>query len=49
MATRLVFFSDEGIPATGLTPTWSSLKKVSDGSNFTPQPTFTEVGGGWYK
>ena len=49
MATREVFFADAGVPTTGLTLTWESLKKVSDGTDFTPQPTFTEIGGGWYK
>lgn len=36
-------------PITGLTPTWNSLLKVSDGTDFTPQPSITEIGGGKYK
>lgn len=48
MAIRKVYFSNSGVPATGLTLAWNKLVKVSDGTNFT-QPTFTEVGGGWYK
>lgn len=31
-----------------MTPTWSSLLK-EDGSAFTPQPSISEIGGGWYK
>lgn len=49
MATRQVYFSDNGTPKTGLTLTWEALKKVSDGSDFTPLPTFTEIAEGWYK
>jgi hypothetical protein len=49
MATREVYFSNVGAPTAGLTLTWESLLKVSDGTNFTPQPTFEEIGGGWYK
>jgi hypothetical protein len=42
-----VYFSSSGVPATGLSPTWTSLKEV-DGTNYT-QPTILEIGGGWYK
>jgi hypothetical protein len=47
--TKEIFFSNAGVPTEGLTLTWEYLKKVSDGTNYTPQPTFTEIGGGWYK
>lgn len=48
---KLVYFgnSADGTPRTGLTPTWVSLLKVSDGLAFTPQPAITEVGVGFYK
>jgi len=49
MAIQKVYFANAGVPETGLTPTWNNIKKVSDGSDFTPQPAITEVGGGWYK
>lgn len=49
MSVRKVYFSNSGVPQTGLTLTWRSLLNVSDGSAYTPQPTFTEIGGGWYK
>ena len=49
MPDQKVYLADSGVPKTGLTLAWDNLKKVSDGSNFTPQPAFTEVGGGWYK
>lgn len=46
--TKLVYFSSGGTPVTGLSPTWNTLKKVSDGTAFS-QPAISEVGGGWYK
>jgi len=49
MATYKTYFADAGVASTGLTPVWGSLTKVSDGTAFTPQPTFTELAGGWYK
>jgi hypothetical protein len=46
---HIVYFSSLGVPSTGLTPTWNSLKNVSDGTDYTPQPTISAIGGGWYK
>ncbi len=43
-----VYFADSGVAKTGLSPTFDTYKKVSDGSDVT-KPTFTEIGGGWYK
>jgi len=48
MPLRKVYFTDNGSAKTGLTPTWQYLKKVSDGTDYA-QPSFTEIGGGWYK
>ena len=45
----VVFFSNAGVPATGLTPTIGVYKKVSDGTDVTPVPTVSEIGGGFYK
>jgi hypothetical protein len=45
----VVFFSSAGVPATGLSPAIGVYKKVSDGTDVTPAPTVTEVGGGFYK
>ena len=45
----VVFFSNAGVPATGLTPTIGVYKKVSDGTDVTPAPTVSEIGGGFYK
>jgi hypothetical protein len=45
----VVFFSNIGVPATGLTPTIGVYKKVSDGADVTPVPTVSEIGGGFYK
>jgi len=47
--TYLVYFADSGVPETGLTLTWEYLLTVSAGGNYTPQPAFVEIGGGWYK
>ena len=45
----VVFFSNTGAPATGLTPAIEVYKKVSDGTDVTPAPTVSEIGGGFYK
>lgn len=45
----VVFFSNAGAPATGLTPVIGIYKKVSDGTDVTPAPTVSEIGGGFYK
>ena len=45
----VVFFSNAGVPATGLTPTIGVYKKVSDATDVTPVPTVSEIGGGFYK
>ena len=45
----VLFFSDAGAPATGLSPTIITYKKVSDGADVGSPPAITEVGGGFYK
>ena len=49
MASYEVYFSNAGVPATGLTLTWESLTQRDGGGAEGSQPTFTEVGGGWYR
>lgn len=49
MASYEVYFANAGVPTTGLTVTWEYLKKRSDGTDEGSQPSFTEVGGGWYR
>lgn len=49
MATKLVYFANAGVPATGLTLTWEYLLIASTGGAYGSSPAFTEVGGGWYK
>jgi hypothetical protein len=49
MPNKPIYFKSYGSPATGLSPTWESLKKLDTGSDFTPQPAVSEVGGGWYR
>lgn len=44
-----LYFTNNGLPQTGLSPTWYFFLKVSDGTAYTPQPTITEIGGGFYK
>lgn len=45
----VVFFSNAGVPATGLSPTIGVYKQVSDATDVTPVPTVSEIGGGFYK
>lgn len=46
--TRILYVTEYGLPKEGLSPTWESLDK-QDGSAVSPQPTFDEIGGGFYK
>lgn len=46
---RAIYVAKSGVPTTGLTLTWESLKNVATGADITPQPAFTEVGGGFYR
>jgi hypothetical protein len=45
----VVFFSNAGAPAPGLSPIIGVYKKVSDATDVTPVPSVSEVGGGFYK
>jgi hypothetical protein len=45
----VVFFSDAGAPATGLSPGIDLYKKVSDNSDVGSPPAVSEMGGGFYK
>ena len=47
MATYKVFFTNAGVPATGLSPTIPVLKRVDTQDDITP-PLVYEIGGGWY-
>lgn len=49
MAAYILFIRNNGAPATGLTPVFITLKKVSDSSNYLPIPVISEIGGGLYK
>lgn len=42
-----VYFTDGGVPKTGLSPSWEYLKTATNGTNKTG-PSISEVGGGWY-
>ena len=45
-----VYFSEGGVPKTGLTPSWESLLTAENGTDKSgAAPSIVEVGGGWYK
>jgi hypothetical protein len=46
--TTFAAFDGDGVPLTGLTPTWSLLKDVSTEADL-PLPSFSELGDGIYK
>jgi len=44
-----VYFSDAGVPKTGLAPDWEYLVTAENGTDKSGSaPTVTEIGGGWY-
>ncbi|MCK5270191.1 MAG: hypothetical protein KAJ46_05370, partial [Sedimentisphaerales bacterium] len=44
-----VYFTDAGVPKTGLSPDWESLVTAENGTDKGGSaPAVTEVGGGWY-
>ena len=45
----VVYFADAGAPKTGLSPSITIYKKVSDGSDVASPPAVSEIGGGFYK
>lgn len=46
---KYVYFSDVGVAATGLTPTFTSLITATNGTDKSASaPTISEIGGGWY-
>jgi hypothetical protein len=45
----VIYFSNAGAPATGLTPSIITYKKVSDGSDVASPPAVSAIGGGGYK
>jgi hypothetical protein len=45
----VVYFSNAGAPATGLSPAIEVYKRVADGTEVTPAPAVAEIGGGFYK
>lgn len=49
MSTYKVYFSNAGLPGSGLSPTFNSLHNVDDGSSISPTPVISGIGGGWYK
>jgi hypothetical protein len=49
MATFLVYFSQSGVPAAGLTPAWHSLHETGGADRVAQAPAITAVGGGWYR
>lgn len=43
-----VFISDGGVPKTGLSPVWSSLRTAAGVDVLASAPAIVEIGGGWY-
>lgn len=44
-----ILFLNAGVPQSGLTPTITLYKKVSDGTDVSSPPSITGIGGGGYK
>ncbi len=49
MATFLLYFSQDGVPATGLYPFWNALYRADGQSVMAFAPAVSEIGGGWYR
>lgn len=49
MSTYAIYFDKSGVGQVGLTPTFVTFLKVSDGTSPGAAPGITEVGGGFYK
>jgi hypothetical protein len=49
MAVYPIYFASAGVPETGLTPSWLSMKEKADGDDIGSPPAISEIGGGWYK
>ena len=45
----VLYFTSQGAPKTGLTPSIITYKKVSDNSDVASPPSVSEIGGGGYK
>ena len=44
-----IYITEDGIPKTGLTPTWNSLRAIDGTDKSASAPSISEIGGGWYK
>lgn len=42
-------FDLAGVPLSGLTPTWDSVRVAATGAVVSPEPTFVDLGGGLYR
>jgi len=47
--TYIIFYTKNGTPETGLSPTIDIFKLVSNNTDVASPPTITEIGGGFYK
>ncbi len=45
----VAYFADDGVPKTGLTPTWNSLRAIDGTDKSGDAPAITPIGSGWYK
>ena len=48
MALYPIYFSNNGVPQPGLTPTWLSLQNALTTTPIVPPPAISEIGDGWY-
>ena len=44
-----IFITENGVPKTGLSPVWQSLKTTGGVDKSGSAPVISEIGGGWYK
>jgi hypothetical protein len=43
-----IFITTDGLPASGLSPVWHSLRTVDGTDKVSAAPAISEIGGGWY-
>ncbi len=44
-----IYITESGMPKTGLSLSWHSLRAIDGTDKLSSAPTISEIGGGWYK
>jgi hypothetical protein len=44
-----IFITADGVPASGLSPAWQSLRTLDGTEKSASAPAISEIGGGWYR